>query len=121
MEKYCLVEYIVCFNVIFSKCKERQDEKEGELFEDNYDLDNVDNFYEIDESNIDNFDEVYFVKDGFILRRRKVERIIYFVGFNKDYDKENYYRELLMFYIFWRNENIIIGESNFYEERYYIC
>lgn len=41
MEKYCLVEYIVCFNVIFLKCKERQDEKEGELFEDNYDLDNV--------------------------------------------------------------------------------
>lgn len=91
------------------------------MFEDNYDLDNVDNFYEIDESNIDNFDEVYFVKDGFILWRRKVECIIYFVGFNKDYDKENYYRELLMFYIFWRNENIIIGESNFYEERYYIC
>lgn len=25
MEKYCLAEYIACFNVIFSKCKERQD------------------------------------------------------------------------------------------------
>lgn len=121
MEKYCLAEYIACFNVIFSKCKERQDEKEGELLEDDYDLDNVDDPHKTDESNIDNFDEVHFAKDGSILRRRKVERIIYSVGFNKDHDKENYYRELLMLYIPWRNENTIIGESNSYEERYYIC
>lgn len=121
MEKYCLAEYIACFNVIFSKCKERQDEKEGELLEDNYDLDNVDDPHETDESNIDNFDEVHFAKDGFILQRRKVERIIYSVGFNKDHDKGNYYRELLMLYIPWRNENIIIGGSNSYEERYSIC
>lgn len=26
-----------------------------------------------------------------------------------------------MLYIPWRNENTIIGESNYYEERYYTC
>lgn len=128
MEKYCLVEYVVFFNVYFLKNGDENVKRNSleivmflELLEDNYELDIIDDFDDInvneinEESIIEDVNcvveceyEVYFVRDGFILKRRKVLRVIYSVGFNKDYDQENYYCELIMFYILWRKEIVII-------------
>lgn len=65
--------------------------------------------------------EVHFARDGSILKRRKVPRVIYSVGFNKDHDQENYYRELIMLYIPWRKETAIIQDCFSYKERYHAC
>lgn len=53
-----------------------------------------------------------------MLIKRKILRVIYFVGYNKEYDKENYYCELIMLYFLWRNDiNLILGYM-LYEDKY---
>lgn len=93
--------------------------------EENYDLDIVDDPYANEEEgegdNVcddDSRQEVHFGKDGSILYKRKVPRIIYSVEFKKEHDKENYYRELVMLYIPWRNENSLLNNCISYEEVY---
>lgn len=106
----------------------------SELPEDNYELDTIDdpddtNVNEInEESTIEDANcvvecehEVHFARDGSILKRRKVPRVIYSVGFNKDHDQENYYRELIMLYIPWRKETAFIQDCFSYKENYHAC
>lgn len=137
MEKYCLTEYVAYFNVHFPKSEDgykRKTDSEAmsfELPEDYYDLDTVDdpdgnginegNSLEDANCAIEGEHEVHFARDGSILKRRKVPRIIYSVGFNKDHDQENYYRELIMLYIPWRKESAIIKDRNSFKERYHSC
>lgn len=106
----------------------------SELPEDNYELDTID---DPDDTNVNKINEestiedancvvkceheVHFARDGSILKRRKVPRVIYSVGFNKDHDQENYYRELIMLYIPWRNESALISDCFSYKERYHSC
>lgn len=47
-------------------------------------------FFEINENDLI---EEYVFKDGFIMRKRNNVKVLYFVGFNKNDDKENFYRE----------------------------
>lgn len=52
------------------------------------------------------------------LEKRKKARILRSVMFKKDKDPENYYRELLMLYIPWRNENLdLSSDSESYKQR----
>ena len=53
------------------------------------------------------------------LKRRKTPRIIRYVHFNIDTDPEKYYREQIMLFHPWRDEqNDILGESQTYKQRY---
>lgn len=141
MEKYCLAEYVAFFNVHFPKNEDEYVKRNSseaamssELPEDNYELNTID---DPDDTNVNKINEestiedancvvkceheVHFARDGSILKRRKVPRVIYSVGFNKDHDQENYYRELIMLYIPWRNETAIISDCFSYKERYHSC
>ena len=53
-------------------------------------------------------------------KKRSKARIIRSIGFNKMADPENiYYRELIMLFTSWRNENIdLIGNCSSYQEHY---
>ena len=65
------------------------------------------------------FDEEYHMKDGSVLRPRKKPRIIRTVRYNKDTDPENFFREQLMLYLPWRDENVdLIGSFQTYEDSY---
>lgn len=48
----------------------------------------------------------------------KKPRCIYSVGYSQEHDAENFYREMLMLYVPWRNENSIIGSHLSYEDKY---
>lgn len=57
-------------------------------------------------------------KDGSIMRKRNNAKVLYSVGFNKNDDKENFYREQIMLYLTWRNYSDILGGYITYEARY---
>jgi hypothetical protein len=127
MEKYCLAEYVSYFNVHFVKdkikCAKNLLNVASELPEENYDLDTVDDPYHNcgnSETNVPEDDrEMHNARDGSILYRRKVPRIIYSVAFDVNDNRENYFRELIMLYIPWRNENALMEDFNSYEEKYF--
>ena len=50
--------------------------------------------------------------------QRKRPKIIRTCRFNKQTDKEKHYRELLMLYTHWRNEEELIGDCITFEDRY---
>ena len=62
--------------------------------------------------------EEHFGQDGSTIVRRKKARCIYFVGYNREHDAENFFREMLMLYVPWRNEAQILGSCVSYEDRF---
>jgi len=61
----------------------------------------------------------YKLKGGMKVIKRKRAKIIRSVRFNKEKDPENYYREQLMLYTSWRNEQKdLLKECQTYQERY---
>lgn len=125
MNNYCLADYVALLNVKFSKQTPKSvnfienEERNVELREDSYELDVIDDpYYNENESTIANEDEEHFARDGSVLTKRKTPRVIYSVGFNKEHDKENYYRELIMLYLPWRNDTNLISGYMSYEDKY---
>ena len=54
-----------------------------------------------------------------VYRRRKKERIICYVNYSKKKDPENHYRERLMLFFPWRNEETYVkGNCDSYQEKY---
>ena len=58
-------------------------------------------------------------KNGTKYKKRKVPRIIRYVKYNKKKDPENYFREQLMLFVPWRNEQKdLLGSFDTYEAHY---
>ena len=58
-------------------------------------------------------------KNGTKYKKRKVPRIIRYVKYNKKKDPENYFREQLMLFLPWRNEQKdLLGSFDTYEAHY---
>ena len=71
-----------------------------------------------DENDVDDShtsDLLYKAKNGTKYNKRKVQRIIRYVKYNKKNVSENYYRERLMLFVPWRNEerDLISGIDTF--------
>lgn len=80
--------------------------------------DNVDDDPSAENNEIEDTTE-YKLKGGMKLVKRKRVKIIRSVRFNKEKDPENYYREQLMLYTPWRNEQKdLIKDCQTYQERY---
>lgn len=56
--------------------------------------------------------------EGPMYRRKQHANIIRPVHFNPDFDPEKYYRELIMLYTPWRDENALKEEQTTYEEEF---
>ena len=83
-------------------------------FEDNFDDDPLDP----DESNdLDRY--LLKLPNGIIIKKRKVQRILRYVNYNVNREPENHYRERLMLFLPWRNEEQdLYGGYKTYEEHY---
>ena len=80
--------------------------------------DNVDDDPSAEDNQTDDTTE-YKLKGGMKLVKRKRAKIVRSVRFNKEKDPENYYREQLMLYTPWRNEQKdLIKDCQTYQERY---
>ena len=64
-------------------------------------------------------DLLYRAKDGTKYKKRKVPRIIRYIKYNKKKDTENYFREQLMLFTPWRNEQKdLLGSFDTFEAHY---
>ena len=120
LSKFCLADYVSKVDVIYPK-----GDKLAEKFEEKND-DETDESSSSDENENCLQDEndanashtsvlLYQAENGTKYKKRKVARIIRYVKYNKKNDSENYYRERLMLFIPWRNEekDLISGFATF--------
>ena len=87
-------------------------------FEDPFD-DNLDD--DILDQHDDNIDEELLLElpSGIVIKKRKVSRVIRYVNYNIKKDPQNHYRERLMLFLPWRNEEEdLYGGFKTYEEHY---
>ena len=125
LQKFCLADYVSKVDVIYPK----GDKLPGKLEDKNDDDDNDessssdDNEDSLeDENDVDDShssDLLYKTKNEIRYKKRKVPRIIRYVRYNKKNDAENYYRERLMPFTPWRNEQKdLISSFDTFEAHY---
>ena len=74
---------------------------------------------ESDADNCNSSDLLFKTKNGIRYKKRKVPRIIRYIRYNKKYIAENYYRERLMLFTPWRNEQKdLISSFDTFEAHY---
>ena len=120
LSKFCLADYASKVDIIYPK---------GNKFTEKVNDKNDDNRCDSSSSNEseDSFDDdksqcsdlLYQTKNGTKYKKRKVPRIIRYVKYNKKKDPENFFREQLMLFIPWRNEQKdLLGSFDTYEAHY---
>ena len=120
LSKYCLADYVSKVDIIYpkgnkvpEKVNEKNDDDQGDSSCSNESEDSL------DDDNSQGSDLLYKTKNGIKYKKRKVPRIIRYVKYNKKKDPENYFREQLMLFVPWRNEQKdLLGSFDTYEAHY---
>ena len=120
LSKYCLAGYVSKVDIIYpkgnkvpEKVNDKNDDDQGDSSSSNESEDSL------DDDNSQGSDLLYKTKNGIKYKKRKVPRIIRYVKYNKKKDPENYFREQLMLFVPWRNEQKdLLGSFDTYEAHY---
>ena len=120
LSKYCLADYVSKVDIIYpkgnkvpEKVYDKNDDDQGDSSSSNESEDSL------DDDNSQGSDLLYKTKNGIKYKKRKVPRIIRYVKYNKKKDPENYFREQLMLFVPWRNEQKdLLGSFDTYEAHY---
>ena len=120
LSKFCLADYVSKVDIIYpkgnkvpEKVNDKNDDDRGDSSSSN---ESEDSLY-VDNSQ--GSDLLYRTKNGIKYKKRKVPRIIRYVKYNKKKDPENYFREQLMLFVPWRNEQKdLLGSFDTYEAHY---
>ena len=120
LSKYCLADYVSKVDIIYpkgnkvpEKVNDKNDDDQGDSSSSNESEDSL------DDDNSQGSDLLYKTKNGIKYKKRKVPRIIRYVKYNKKNDPENYFREQLMLFVPWRNEQKdLLGSFDTYEAHY---
>ena len=120
LSKYCLADYVSKVDIIYpkgnkvpEKVNDKNDDDQGDSSSSNESEDSL------DDDNSQGSDLLYKTKNGIKYKKRKVPRIIRYVKYNKKKDPENYFREQLMLFVPWRNEQKdLLGSFDTYEAHY---
>ena len=125
LEELCLANFVAWFNCVKDKHSDDSstDCNTTETSDDFLlEIDLTDNFDDnppAENNAIDEDRTEYKLKGGMKLVKRKRAKIIRSVRFNKEKEPENYYREQLMLYTPWRNEQKdLIKDCQTYQDRY---
>ena len=118
--KFCLADYVSKVDIIYPKGnkfpKKVDDTNDDDSLVDTSGDESDDSF---EDDNSQNSDLLFEAKNGTKYKKRKVPRIIRYVKYNKKRDPENYFREQLMLFVPWRNEQKdLMGSFGTYEARY---
>jgi hypothetical protein len=122
LENLCLADFVACFNCKSDSNKKSKLKSNSPLIDDYLKESNFDDNVDDDLSDKDQkICDEYEMKGGMMLVKRQKPRIIRSVRFNKNKDPENYYREQIMLYTAWRNENTdLLKHFQTYQDRYEI-
>ena len=120
LEKFCLADYVSKIDIIYPKGN-KLPEKVDDINDDdsfvNSSEDETDDC--LDDSKSQSSDLLFKAKNGTKYKTRKVPKIIRYVKYNKKKDPENYFREQLMLFVPWRNEQKdLLGSFDTYEAHY---
>ena len=118
--KLCLADYVSKVDVTYPKgnkfSEKVDDTNDDDSFVDSSGDESDDSF---DDNNSQSSDLLFEAKNGTKYKKRKVPRIIRYVRYNRKRDPENYFREQLMLFVPWRNEQKdLIGSFGTYEAQY---
>jgi hypothetical protein len=75
-------------------------------------------YFEGEKEEIEVTNEHYKLKGGYVLKRRKKDATLRYVRYHIDMDRENHFREIVMLFQPWSEEEMIIGDSESYEEHF---
>ena len=120
LSKFCLADYVSKVDIIYPKGN-KFPEKVNDKNDDDRCASSSSNESEdsLDDDNSKISDLLYKTKNGTKYKKRKVPRIIRYVKYNKKKDPENYFREQLMLFVPWRNEQRdLLGSFDKYEAHY---
>ena len=120
LSKFCLADYVSKVDIIYPKGN-KFPEKVNDKNDDDRCGSSSSNESEdsLDDDNSQISDLLYKTKNGTKYKKRKVPRIIRYVKYNKKKDPENYFREQLMLFVPWRNEQRdLLGSFDTYEAHY---
>ena len=125
LENWCLADYVSKLNVQYPKSTEKET-TDRKQFDDNVD-DEIKINNDIDDDDILSNEDVQSgktvinieLKNGLKIKSRKHPRVIRCVRFKEKVDPENYYREQLLLYWHWRNEQVdLLADGESYKAHY---
>ena len=109
LNRFCLAYYVSKVDVIYPKGNKLPETVEyinDDSISDESSSDENENSEaeEIVENGNTASDLIHIAKNGTKYKYRKVPKVIHYVRYNQTKDPENYYREQLMLFMPWRNE-----------------
>ena len=108
LERYCLADFASILTIKYPKNVRLKDP-----YDDNYDDD------PIDPQSKDIGTNIAELGNGVIIKKRKIPKVLRYVNYSVKHDPENHYRERLLLFLPWRNENAdLCGSFKSYEEHY---
>ena len=118
--KFCLADYVSKIDIVYPKGNKLPEKVDDTNDDDSFVISSEDEDDDcLDNSNSQSSDLLFKSKNGTKYKKRKVPRIIRYVKYNKKKDPENYFREQLMLFVPWRNEQKdLIGSFDTYEAHY---
>lgn len=99
LKSWCLADFVSQLNVKFEKCDSNKSSVDENLYK------NDDEYNETESNITDNNGKLKLVlKNGITITERKCPKVIRYVRYSEKVDSAHFYRERLMFFRPWRNE-----------------
>ena len=122
LQRFCLADYVSKVDVVYPKGNKLPETIEYRNDDSISDENSSDENSE-DEETVENgntaSDLIHIAKNGTKYKYRKVPKVIRYVRYNQTKDPENYYREQLMLFMPWRNEQKdLLGSFGTYRAHY---
>ena len=122
LQRFCLADYISKVDVVFpkgNKLPETVEYRNDDSISDENSSDENSEDEEMAENGNTASDLIHIAKNGTKYKYRKVPKVIRYVRYNQTKDPENYYREQLMLFMPWRNEQKdLLGSFGTYRAHY---
>ena len=118
--KFCLADYVSKIDIIYPKGNKLPGKADDTNDDDSFVSSSEDGGDDcFDDNDSQKSDLLFKAKNGTKYKKRKVPRIIRYVKYNKKRNPENYFREQLMLFVPWRNEQKdLLGSFDTYEACY---
>ena len=122
LQRFCLADYVSKVDVVYpkgNKLPETIEYRNDDSISDENSSDENSEDEEMVENGNTASDLIHIAKNGTKYKYRKVPKVIRYVRYNQTKDPENYYREQLMLFMPWRNEQKdLLGSFGTYRAHY---
>ena len=122
LQRFCLADYVSKVDVVYPKGNKLPEtieyRNDDSISDENSSGENSEDEEVVENGNTAS-DLIHIAKNGTKYKYRKVPKVIRYVRYNQTKDPENYYREQLMLFMPWRNEEKdLLGSFGTYRAHY---